>query len=109
MASDAPEKTPWDRRLAERLARGSWEAANDPARRRQNPPFREQIRSPYSWLAILLAFGGAILIWRSTKLEWMQALGVVLYLLGFVANAVARRDALAAGTSRGTTDEKATK
>jgi protein-S-isoprenylcysteine O-methyltransferase Ste14 len=70
---------------------------------------REQIRSPYYWLAVLLTLGGAILVWRSAKLEWMQALGLVLYIFALIASAVARRDARAAGIGRGTTDEKATK
>lgn len=105
MASNAPRKAPWDRRLAEHLARESWEAANDPARRRRNPPFREQIRSPYYWLSIL-ALSGAILIWRAAKPGWMYALAVVLYLFAVLASVAARRDARAASLARRTTDEK---
>jgi hypothetical protein len=87
------------------MARESWEAANDPARRPQNPPFREQIRSPYYWLSVL-ALGGTILISRAANPGWLYALAVVLYLVALLASAAARRDARAAGMRRGTTDEK---
>jgi hypothetical protein len=94
VASDAPKKASWDGRFAERLARESWEAANDPARRR-NPPFREQIKSPYYWLAIL-AIGGVELITRTANAGWLYALAAVLYLFALFAGATARRHARAA-------------
>ena len=103
MVSNAPRKAPWDRRLAEYLARESWEAANDPVRRRRNPPFREQIRSPYYWFSVL-ALGGAILILRAAKPGWMYALAAILYLFALLASAAARRGAHIAGWGRRTTD-----
>ena len=99
MASDAPKKAPWDQRLTEHLARQSWEAANDPARRLRNPPFRDQIRSPYYWLSVL-AGGGTILIWRVAHAGWLQTLAVVLYFFALLSNVAARRDARAAGLRR---------
>lgn len=104
MVSDAP-KVPWDQRLTEHLDRQSREAANDPARRR-NPPFREQIRSPYYWLSIV-ALGAMTLIWSVGKSGWMQGLAVVLYLIALLTSVAARWDARAAGLRRAsTTDEK---
>jgi hypothetical protein len=94
MASNAP-KVPWDQRLTEHLARQSREAANDPARRR-NPPFREQIRSPYYWLSIL-ALGALMLIWTAAKPGRVYALAAILYVIALLASAAARRDARAAG------------
>jgi hypothetical protein len=91
MASGAP-KVPWDQRLTEHLARQAREAANDPARRHRNPPFREQIRSPYYWLSII-AFGATLLIGRGGKPGWMYGLVVVLYLLALIAGEAARRHA----------------
>lgn len=105
VVSDIPKKVPRDQRLTEHLARKSWEAANDPARRHQNPPFREQIRSPYYWLSVL-ALGGTLVIWRVANSGWLYAVAAVLYLVGLLANAAARRDARAAGLRRRTTDEK---
>jgi len=89
----------------EHLARGSWEVANDPARRRRNPPFREQIRSPYYWLSVL-ALGGTILIWHTAKPGWMYALAAVLYVVSLLGIALSRRDARAAGLRSSTTDDK---
>ncbi len=86
------------------MARQSWEAANDPARYR-NPPFREQIRSPYYWLSIL-ALGATALVWSAAKPGWVYALAAALYLFGLLASVAARRDARAAGLRRRTTDEK---
>src|ERR1700730_8243826 len=94
MATSAPKKASWDRRLAEHLARTSWEAANDPERRRRSPPFREQIRSPYYWFAVL-AFGGAVLIWFAASPGWPRALAAVLYVVSLLASALSRRDARA--------------
>jgi hypothetical protein len=105
VASDTPKKAPWDQRLTEHLARQSWEAANDPARRPQNPPFREQIRSPYYWLSVL-ALGGTGLIWSVANPGWLYALAAALYLFALLASAAARRSARAAGLRRRTADEK---
>jgi hypothetical protein len=102
VASDGRTKAPWDQRLTERLARESWEAANDPARRSRNPSFRAQIRSPYWWFAVV-AFGAAVLIWL---IGWPRVLTGVLYVVALLANALARRDARAAGLPTETTDGK---
>ena len=100
-----PEKMPWDRRLAERLARGSWNAANDPARRLRNPRLREQMRSPYYWVSIV-ACGGAVLIWSAANAVWLHVLAAVLYVAGFIEIEFARRKVLANGSCGTTTDEK---
>lgn len=105
MAGDAPKKAPWDQRLVERWARESWEAANDPTRRRRNPSFWAQVRSPYYWFGVL-AFGAAVLIWLTANHGWPRVIAAVLYVLGLIANALARRDARAAGLRTVTTDEK---
>lgn len=89
------KKVSWDQRLTERLARESWEAANDPARRRRNPSIWAQIRSPYYWVAVL-AFGVAVLIWFASP-GWSRAVAAVLYVVSLLASALARRDARAAG------------
>jgi hypothetical protein len=105
VVSNAPDNAPWDQRLTEHLARESWEAANNPARRPWDPPFREQIKSPYYWFSVL-AVGGAILIWSAARPGWMHALAAVLYLLGLLASVKARRDARAAWLGSRTPDEK---
>lgn len=104
MTNDAAGKVSWDQRLTERLAQGSWQAANDPVRRR-NPPFREQIKSPYYWLSIF-ALIGAILIWQIAKPGWTHGLAAILYLSALLGLAVARRDARAAGIRRPRRDEE---
>lgn len=98
------KKAPWDQRLTEHLARQAWEAANNPARR-QNPSFREQLRSRYYWL-YLLALGGAMLIMYTAKAGWLYGLAVVLYLIALLASAAARRDARAASLRRTAADKK---
>lgn len=80
------------------MARKSWEAANAPARRFRNPPFREQVRSPYYWFSIL-ALGGAGLIWHVANTGCLWALAAVLYLFALLGCAAARRDALLRGRS----------
>ena len=102
MVGNAPKKMPWDQRLFEHLARGSWEAANDPARRRRNPSVREQIRSPYYWFSVV-AFGAAVLFWLVANPGWLRALAAVLYVVALIASALARRDACGL---RSTTTEK---
>jgi protein-S-isoprenylcysteine O-methyltransferase Ste14 len=104
VAGDVPKKVPWDQRLAEHMARKSREAANDPKRQR-NPPWREQIRSPYYWLSVL-ALGATVLIWSVVKPGWLYAFAAVLYCVGLLASVAARREARAAVLRRGTTNEK---
>lgn len=96
VVGDAP-KAPWDQRLTERLARQSWAAANDPARRRRNPSFWAQIRSPYYWFAVL-ALGGASVTWLAATSHWLHAVGASLYVVSLLASALARRDARNAGS-----------
>lgn len=93
MAGDAPKKAPWDQRLTEHLARQSWAAANDPARRR-NPSFRAQIKSPYYWFGVL-SLGGAGAIWLAATPRWLHAVAAGLYVVSLLASALARRDARA--------------
>jgi len=104
VAGDDP-KVPWDKRLTERLARKSWEAANDPARSGRSPSVREQIRSPYYWFGVL-AFGVAAVLWLAASPGWPHALAAVLYVVALIASALARRDARAAGLRRGATNGK---
>ena len=105
MVSESPKKPDWDQRLAEHLARASWEAANDPARRGRNPPFREQITSPYYWVSVLASLA-MFAIWLATKNGWPHALALVLYLVALCTGGLARRDARIAGSRRtATTDE----
>jgi hypothetical protein len=105
VAGGDPKKVPWDQRLSERLARESWEAANDPTRRGRSPSFWAQIRSPYYWFAVL-AFGAAVLIWLAASHGWPRALAAVLYVVALLSNALARRDARAAGLRSGAMDAK---
>jgi len=105
VAGGTSKKVPWDQRLTEHLARESWEAANDPARRRRNPSFRAQIRSPYYWFAVL-ASGVAILITLAASPGWPRAVAAVLYVVSLLASALARRNVRAAGLRSGTTDGK---
>lgn len=105
MADDAPMKASWDRKLTERLARESWEAANVPSRCLGNPSFRAQIRSPYYWLAAL-TFGAAVLILLAAGDGWPRTIVWGLYVLSSIANAFARRDARAARLRAVTTNEK---
>jgi hypothetical protein len=105
VAGSAPKKDPWDRRLIERLARQSWETANEPARRRRNPSVREQIRSPYYWFGVL-AFGVAAVLWFAAGPGWPRALAAVLYVVSLLGSALSRRDARAAGLRSSTTGEK---
>jgi len=105
VAGSDPKKAFWDQRLTERLARESWEAANDPAGRRRNPSVREQIRSPYYWFAVL-AMGVAAVLWFAASPGWPHALAAVLYVVSLLGTALSRRDARAAGLRSSTTDEK---
>lgn len=90
----ATKKVPWDRRLSEHMARKSWEAANDPARR-SKPSFRTQIKSRYWWFAVL-TFGGAVSIWFAAGSGWPRALAWALYVVSLIMSALSSRDARAA-------------
>ncbi len=98
------KKAPWDQRLAEGLARRSWEAANDPAARGRRPSWRAQIRSPYYWCAVL-AYGSAAVVWFATSPGWPHAIGAVLYVAALLAGALSLRDARAIESRHGTTDD----
>jgi hypothetical protein len=100
----APKKAPWDQRLAERLARKSWEAANDPSRCRRSPSFWAQLRSPYYWFGVL-AFAAAVVIWLAAGSGWPRGVAAILYVMALLANALARRDARATGLPGATTDD----
>jgi hypothetical protein len=100
-----PKKVPWDQTLTEHLARESWEAANDPARRGRSPSFWAQVRSPYYWFAVL-ACGAAVLIWLAANHGSPRAIAAVLYVASLLASALARRDARAAVLPSRTTDEE---
>jgi hypothetical protein len=90
---DEKSKVPWDQRLAEHMARQSWEAANDPTRLRRNPPVRTQIKSPYFWVAILVG-PVAFAIVDTVRQGWAYGVAAALYIGGLVASARARRDSL---------------
>ncbi len=94
----------WDDRLMERLARQSWEAANNPTIR-TNPSFRAQIRSPYYWLAVL-AFGGAVVLWLVADPRWLRALAAILYIGSLLATSLSRRDARAKDLRRSAVGEQ---
>jgi hypothetical protein len=81
---------PWDQRLAEGMARRSWEAANDPAQARKRPPLREQIKTPYFWVAMLAA-ACVLMLLEISKSGWAYGLAAALYLVGLVASARSRR------------------
>lgn len=89
MTSASADRAPWDQRLAERLARQAREAANDPAMY-ERVPLREQIKSPYYWLAIV-AGGAAGPLSLLAKDGWAGALAAGLPVVGFVAVAIDMR------------------
>ena len=105
MDGGAPKNQSWDQRFTERIGRRSWEAANDPTKRPRNASFREQIRSPYYWFAIL-SFGVAALIWSVAGPGWPHAVAAVLYVVALLVSALSRRDARAASLRGKTTHEK---
>lgn len=88
--ADETSKAPWNQRLTERMARQSWEAANDPARARRNRPLREQVRSPYFWVAMMAAVS-IIAVSEVWKEGWEYGLAGALYIAGLVASARANR------------------
>jgi hypothetical protein len=80
------ERKAWDQRITERWARQARGAANNP-RMRKGPSFRESIRSPYYWLA-LIVLGVGVLVSRFTSV------GEVAFFVGsIVAFAVMGLDA----------------
>jgi hypothetical protein len=105
MLSKGPKRAPWDQRLAEGLARQSWEAANNPAGRLQDPPMREQIRSPYYKLAAL-AWVGALVAYLIGEATWIRLAAAPLYIAGLVLGQLAFREARAASLLRNQTKEK---
>jgi hypothetical protein len=105
VVSETSKRAPWDQRLAEGMARESWEAANDPeAYRRRNPPLREQIRSPCFWLSMLAA-AAASFVFFSAKPGWTAALALVLYLGAVVAGRIGIRHVRAARLLRNAAKE----
>jgi C4-dicarboxylate transporter len=72
------------------MARQSWEAANDPALARKRPPLREQIKSPYFWVAILAATC-VLAILEVSNAGWAYGLAAALYLVGLIASGMSRR------------------
>jgi hypothetical protein len=78
---------PWDVRLAERWARQAKEAANDPSRY-ERPPLREQVRSPYFWLAPVAIGVGILMDSTNTARDWSGA--VVAIGIGGVLGAAQR-------------------
>jgi hypothetical protein len=72
------------------MARESWEAANGLQQGRKRPPLREQVRSPYFWVASFAA-GAALAIFDTVKQGWGYGLAGALYVVGLLASARARR------------------
>jgi hypothetical protein len=101
---DATQKPPWDQRLAERLARESWEAANNQAGRVPNPPLKEQISSPYFKLA-LLAWLVALLAYILGGSAWVRLAALPLYFGGQFLARLAAREVRAASLLRNATKE----
>jgi hypothetical protein len=102
---DALQKLSWDQRITEHMAKQSWEAANNPAGTRRNPPLRAQIKSPYFWLTFV-ATGAAFFVFDTAKHGWVYAIAGVLYLGALLAGALARRDARTASLARVSTTEE---
>lgn len=101
MVDFPPKKLPWDRRLTERLARQSWDAANKGLHR--NPSFWAQMRSPYTWYGCLALIAAGV-IHLATSHGWPQAIAAILYIASLLASVLARRDARANELRRSTTD-----
>jgi hypothetical protein len=79
-------KAPWDQRLAEHMARQSWEAANTPRDNRRTPPLRERIRSIYFWVALGALTAGFVLF-TVVGHGWPLALAAGLYMTGWLVMA----------------------
>jgi hypothetical protein len=62
------------------MARQSWEAANGPAWESKRPPLREQIRSPYFWVAMFVG-AAAFSIFDTVKQGWGDGLAGALYVV----------------------------
>jgi hypothetical protein len=86
--SPVQQRTPWDKRLTERWARQAKEAANDPSRY-ERVPLREQVRSPYFWLAPVAIVVGILMDSTNTARDWS---GAVVGLGIGAALAAAQRD-----------------
>lgn len=78
---------PWDQRLAERVARDAWLAANRPSERRRNDiPLRTRVRSRWFWLSLLPLVGVASVFLAANPRGWPAA---VLWIAYFAAMALA--------------------
>jgi hypothetical protein len=104
VVSDTHTNAPWDQRLAEGMARQSWEAANDPAGRRGRPSFRDQRRSRYFKFAVVVSVG-ALVAFLLGNATWNGVLGGVLYLASLVLWRLTTVDARAASLARTATKE----
>ena len=58
----------------------------------ENPPVREQIRSPYFWLSMPVG-GVVVLVWLIASAGWLHALALGLYLAASLVGTAASRDA----------------
>lgn len=87
--------TPWDRRLAEGMARRSWEAANDPAEKLGRPSFREHMRSRYFRFAVACSVVSLLLLVLGHG-PWIGAAAAILYVVSLVLWRLTYRDACAA-------------
>jgi membrane associated rhomboid family serine protease len=88
---NSEQKVPWDWRLAERMARQSWEAANSPSQRRKPPPLKERARSIYFWAALSALLAGFVLVYLLRRNVWQEAIGIALYLAGTIVMALGNR------------------
>jgi len=104
MVGETPEKAPWDQRLAESLAQEAWEAANNPDGRRQSPPLREQIKSPYFWV-MSIGSGASVSILFAARHGWEYGLGGGIYLCVLLASVRERRASRTARLPRMSTKE----
>jgi hypothetical protein len=104
MVSNKRTNAPWDQRLADRMARQSWEAANDPAGRRGRPSFREQMRSRYFKFAVVVSVGALLTLFLGHA-TWNGVVGGALYLASLVLWRLTAVDARAASLARTATKE----
>jgi len=104
VVSDKPTNAPWDQRLAEGMARQSWEAANDPAGRLGRPSFSEQMRSRYFKFAVVVSVG-TLLAFLVGHAIWIRVAAWAFYLVSIVLWRLTDRDARAASLLRSATKE----
>jgi hypothetical protein len=83
-------KLPWDRRLAERMARQPWEAANMPRSKHKAPPLKEQIRSFRFWVG-MSALIVAIVLFFVAGHGWLRGLAWGFYSGGIAVTVVGNR------------------